>query len=71
MMIDLVNKTFTQKKQSTEIIVPPPSLWGFMTNNPGLSMALLMISESSKLHKPAKHFLNLAMSSLLSRNLIS
>jgi hypothetical protein len=48
---------------------PPPSLWGFITNSSGLSMAFLMISESSRLHKPAKHFCSLEMSSLFSRNL--
>lgn len=48
---------------------PPPSLWGFITNSSGFSIAFSTISESSKLHKPAKHSRSLAMSSLLSRNL--
>lgn len=41
-------------------ISPPPSRWGLRTYNSGLSIAVLTISSLSKLHKPAKHFRNVA-----------
>jgi len=42
-----------------------------MTNSSGFSIALLTISESSKLHNPAKHLRSFAISSLFSKNLLT
>lgn len=58
-------------RKSLGKLKPPPSLWGFITNNSGLSIAFLTVSKSSKLHSPAKHSRSLAMSSLLSRYLLA